>query len=124
MGTDLGESFARALAAKDAPALLELLSPEVDFRAMTPGRFWEASTAAEVVNDVLLGHWFEASDRIDGIDAIETDDVGDRSRVGYRFRVTNADGAFLVEQQAYFDVEHDRIGWLRVMCSGHRPVPG
>jgi hypothetical protein len=124
MGTDLGESFARAIAAKDAPALLELLSPEVDFRAMTPGRFWEASSAAEVVNDVILGHWFEASDRIDGIDAIESDDVVDRHRVGYRFRVTNADGTFVVEQQAYFGVEHDRIDWLRVMCSGYQPVPG
>jgi hypothetical protein len=122
METDLGESFAHAIAAKDAPALLRLLSPEVDFRAMTPSRFWEASSAAEVVNEVIFGRWFEGTDRIDAVDAIECDVVGDRRRVGYRFRVTNSDGTFLVEQQAYFSVAHDRIDWLRVMCSGYRRV--
>ena len=119
---DLGESFARAIAAKNATALLGLLSPEVDFRAMTPGRFWEASSAEEVVNDVIFGKWFEDTDRIDAVDAIECDTVAGRRRVGYRFRVTNADGAFLVEQQAYFDAERDHIDWLRIMCSGYLPV--
>jgi hypothetical protein len=124
MDTDLGESFARAIAAKDATALLGLLSPEIDFRAMTTGRFWEAGSATEVVNDVIFGHWFEDSDRIDEVDAIECDVVADRRRVGYRFRVTNGAGTFLVEQQAYFDVARDRIEWLRIMCSGYRRVPG
>jgi hypothetical protein len=124
MDEDLGESFVRAIAAKDASALLGLLSPEIDFRAMTPGRFWEAGSATEVVNDVIFGNWFEAADRIDAVDAIECDVVADRRRVGYRFRVTNAEGTFLVEQQAYFGVERDRIDWLRIMCSGYRPVPG
>src|SRR5690348_604320 len=100
MGMPIGERFARAVAAKDAPALVELLAPEVDFRAMTPGRFWEAGSAAELVDDVILGHWFEPTDRIDGIEGIETDVVVDRERVGYRFHVSNDDGAFVVEQQA------------------------
>ena len=123
MDEDLSESFVRAIAAKDASALLGLLSPEIDFRAMTPGRFWEAGSAAEVVNDVIFGHWFEPADRIDAVDAIECDVVADRRRVGYRFRVTNGAGTFLVEQQAYFDVARDRIDWLRIMCSGYRRVP-
>ena len=33
-----GERFARALAAKDAPALRALLADPVDFQALTPGR--------------------------------------------------------------------------------------
>ena len=33
-----------------------------------------------------------------------------------------AEGTFLVEQQAYFGVERDRIDWLRIMCSGYRRV--
>jgi hypothetical protein len=41
--TTLGEQFARALAAKDFGRVAELLDPEVDFRGMTPRRFWEAS---------------------------------------------------------------------------------
>ena len=43
MATDLGERFARTLAAQDADALKELLAPDVSFRALTPGRFWEAT---------------------------------------------------------------------------------
>ena len=122
MSALIGERFARAIAEKDSSALLELLAPEIDFRAMTPGRFWEAATAVEVVDDVILGHWFEPTDHIETIEAIEQGAVVDRERVSYRFRVSNAGGAFIVEQQAYFGVEHDAITWLRVMCSGYRPV--
>ncbi len=122
MSALIGERFARAIAEKDSSALLELLAPEIDFRAMTPGRFWEADTAVEVVDDVILGQWFESTDHIETIEAIEQGAVVDRERVGYRFRVSNAAGAFIVEQQAYFGVEHDAITWLRVMCSGYRPI--
>lgn len=122
MSALIGERFARAIAEKDSSALLELLAPKIDFRAMTPGRFWEADTAVEVVDDVILGKWFEPTDHIETIEAIEQGSVVDRERVAYRFRVSNAAGAFIVEQQAYFGVEHDAITWLRVMCSGYRPV--
>ena len=122
MNMQIGERFARAVAAKDAPALLGLLAPEVDFRAMTPSRFWESNSAVEVVDDVVLGKWFEPTDLIESIEGIEHDVVMDRERVGYRFRVTNADGAFIVEQQAYLGVQDDRIAWLRIMCTGYRPV--
>jgi hypothetical protein len=122
MNMRIGERFARAVAAKDAPALLGLLAPEIDFRAMTPSRFWESNSAVEVVDDVVLGKWFEPTDLIESIEGIEQDVVIDRERVGYRFRVTNADGAFIVEQQAYLGVQDDRIAWLRIMCSGYRPV--
>ncbi len=122
MEMPLGERFARAIAAKDGPALLAALSPNVDFRALTPGRFWEADSAAEVVDEVILGHWFEPSDRIDGIEQIENDAVADTERVGYRLRVTNADGTSLVEQQAYLRAGDDGITWLRIVCSGYRPI--
>jgi hypothetical protein len=126
MQTGVGERFAQAIAARDTSALLDLLKSDVDFRALTPGRFWEADSAREVVDEVIFGHWFEPQDRIDAVEQIETGTVGDRHRVGYRFRVTNPSGEFTVEQQAYLDVENDRITWLRIMCSGFRlvgPVP-
>jgi hypothetical protein len=122
MDMPVGERFARAIAAKDESALLDLLAPQLDCRAMTPGRFWEPSSPAELVHDVILGKWFDDNDHIDGIEAIDSDTVADRQRVGYRFRVTNADGTFLVEQQAYLGVEDDRVAWLRIMCCGYRPV--
>jgi hypothetical protein len=69
----------------------ELLAPDVDFRALTPDKFWEASSASEVVDDVILGRWLEPTDRIDAL-----------------------------EQPAYFTVADGRIAWLRIMCSGFR----
>ncbi len=122
MNSGIGDRFANAVAKKDGPALLDLLDPDVDFRALTPGRFWEASSARALVEEVIFGAWFEADDHIDALEDVQIGAVADRDRVGYRLRITNADGVFLVEQQAYFDVENDRISWLRILCSGYVPI--
>ena len=118
----MGARLGKAVATKDRTGLLDVLAPELDFRAMTPNRFWEADTARAVVDDVLLGTWFAPTDRIDALDDLQTGTVADRDRVAYRLRVSNDDGTFLVEQQAYFEVTDERITWLRIMCSGYRPV--
>lgn len=118
--TSLGEDFARAVAAKDHDRVRQLLHPELDFRAMTPMRIWEADTPEDVIS--ALCFWFDDGDHIIGIDGVETDAFADRERVGYRLRVDNADGAHLVEQQAYLSTRDGQIGWLRIMCSGYRPV--
>ena len=123
MEDGLGRAFAEALGQKDGSRLKTLLQPDVNFKAMTPGRFWEADSADEVVDEVMLGAWFEPSDEIVEIVSIETDDLSSAERVGYRFRVTNPTGRFLVEQQAYLESKDGRIGWLRIMCAGFRPEP-
>jgi hypothetical protein len=122
MDQHIGERFAQALATKDAPALLGLLEPDVDFRALTPNRFWEANSASEVVDEIMLGTWFDPTDHIQSLEDMQTSSVADRDRVSYQLRVKNGDRVFLVEQQAYFAVEHDRINWLRILCSGYRPI--
>jgi hypothetical protein len=122
MHNEIGERFAHAFAKKDSPGLLEILDPEIDFRGMTPGRFWEASSAETLVDGIIFGAWFEASDHIDSLEDVQSGSVADRDRVSYRLRVTNPDGVFVVEQQAYFGVENDRINWLRIMCSGYRQI--
>ena len=118
-GTEIGADFARALAAKDSGRLLELMHPEIDFRGLTPNRSWEASGRDAVVS-MLLGEWFEDSDEIEALEGLEGDVVADRDRVGYRFSVTNPDGRFLVEQQAYLFARDGQIEWMRVLCSGFR----
>jgi hypothetical protein len=118
---NLGGEFARALAAKDRARLLELIHPEVDFRGMTPGRSWEANDADGVIA-LMLESWFEDSDEIEALVGLDGDVVADRERVGYRFVVNNPDGRFVVEQTAYLAERDGRIGWMRVVCSGFRPV--
>lgn len=121
MSQPLGESFALALAAKDDARLRDLLHPDVDFNAMTPRKVWPGSNPDDVLDALHL--WFEDSDHIEEVVSIETDAFADRERVGYRLRITNPDGEHLLEQQAYLSESDGRIGWLRIMCSGYRPMP-
>jgi hypothetical protein len=123
VSASLGDAFATALAAKDFDRILDLLHPEVDFRGLTPSRDWQAADAATVVGDVLR-QWFEDSDEIEALLHLESDSFADRERVGYRFRVRNPDGLFEVEQQVYIAERDGRIGWMRSVCSGFRPVTG
>lgn len=118
--TTLAGAFGRAVADKDHDRVRELLHPDVDFRGMTPRKVWEADGPEDVV--AVLSAWFEDSDVIEGVEVLETDAFADRERVGYRFRVRNPDGLYLVEQQAYVGEQDGRIGWLRIMCSGYRPA--
>ena len=117
----LGAEFARAFAGKDSARMRELLHPEVDFKGLTPSRSWEAS-GADAVIDMLFGSWLEDTDQVEGLEAVEDDAVADRDRVGYRCSVTNPDGRFVFEQQAYLSARDGQIDWMRVVCSGFRPV--
>ncbi len=119
--SSVGERWVSAIAGRDAAGLTGLLSEDVDFRGVTPRRAWEATNPAEVV-DIVLGTWFDDGTTIDAVEEVTTDRVVDTDRVGYRFRTTTADGPHLIEQQAYFRAEGDRIGYLRIVCSGYRPV--
>lgn len=119
----LGGAFADALAAKDFDRIRDLLHPEIEFRGLTPRRNWEASDPDTVIGAVLRT-WFEGSDEIEELEKLETDAFADRERVGYRFRVRNPEGLFRVEQQVYLSERDGRIGWMRVVCSGFRPVEG
>jgi hypothetical protein len=96
----LGECFARALAAQDGAALRALLDDQVDFQALTPRRHWQATGAAEVVDDIILGTWFGAGVRIDALESVSSGVLPDRLRISYLLRVRNGDGEHLVEQQA------------------------
>ena len=95
-----------------------LLRPDVDFRAMTPGRFWEANDTEVVVDEMMLGTWFAAGRRITSIISIESDQVESVDRIGYRLAVSRPDGDFTVEQQAYYETDGQTISWLRIMCTG------
>ena len=109
------------MAAKDAQGLADVLAPEVDFRGLTPNRAWEAS-GAEAVIEIILGGWLEPKDEVEELLDVRTDRVADRQSVVYRMRGRNPDGPFLVEQNAFLSERDGRIEWLRVLCSGFRPV--
>ena len=118
----VGRRFAEAIVSRDVEAFRATLSNAVDFKGLTPGRFWEASDPDEVV-DVVLATWFGETDRITGHEITDGDDVEDTHLVTYRFEITNDDGPHVVGQQVYYRAdERDHIEYARVVCSGYRPV--
>ena len=119
--TTLGADFARAFAAKDSGAIRDLVHPDIDFRGLTPNRAWEASDRDELIS-ILFDSWLEDTDEVEALEWDDSDSFADRERVGYRFSVNNPDGRHLVEQQAYLAERDGQIGWMRVVCSGFRPV--
>jgi len=120
MDQSLGAQFASAVAAKDHTRVREIIHPEIDFWAMTPGDIWDASGPDEIVG--VLKEWFSEEDRIEAIELLDGDAFADRERVGYRLRVTRPGGKYLIEHQAYLSERDGRIGWLRILCSGFRPA--
>jgi ketosteroid isomerase-like protein len=117
----MGAAFADAVASKDYARMAELLHPEVDFRALTPNRSWQANDPDTVIEEILKA-WIEDDEHVEELISVETDTVSDRERVGYRYRLRTPDGSFLVEQQAYLRERDGRIDWVRLVCSGSRPV--
>lgn len=119
--TSLGARLAAAVASKDEAAVRALVTDDVDFKGLTPGRSWEGGSSDDLV--AVLGQWFEPQDVVDELeDVVDGTPVVDTHRVAYRLRVITPDGPHAVEQQAYYRVDGDRIGYLRVMRSGFRPV--
>jgi hypothetical protein len=118
----VGSRFVTAIAQRDKESLRALLAHNVDFKGLTPKKFWEGSNPDEVL-ETVFDNWFEEQDHIDEVvQSDQGEDVGDVKRIGYRFRITTPDGPHLVEQQAYYYEYDDQILYLRVVCSGYRPT--
>jgi hypothetical protein len=116
----LGRRFVEALTTRDPEAIRALLHPEIDFRALTPNRFWEAHDQ-DAVLDIVLGAWFPPHDELDELVLLDTDAFSDREQVRFRFSGRNRDGPMIVEQQAYLTERDGLIDWMRIVCSGQRP---
>lgn len=119
--TPLGEQLVRALVASDLTAVRPLFAPEIDFGALMPKRLFEATGDDAVV--AIFEEWYPNPVVIEAIEALESAAIADRRRVGFRIRWSDpTEGTFVNEQQAYHDVTDGKISWLRLVCSGDRPI--
>ncbi len=116
----LGLAFAQALASGELTAVSALLAHEIDFCAVTPRRTWKASSDKEVLK--VFGRWFPKTTIVERLVAVETDEIVDRRRLRYRLRGHDQEGRFEIEQQAYLGARDGRIDWMRLLCSGFRPL--
>ncbi len=117
----LGARLAAAIEVRDRTALRNLFATPVQFRAVTPSRFWDAETPSDVA-DIVLGTWFDEGKQITEVSLVEDDTVGDISKISYRMSVATESGPTVIEQVAYYAVQDDRITHLRLVCSGFRSV--
>jgi ketosteroid isomerase-like protein len=121
--TSVTADLLEAIVARDFSRAQTLMHPEVEFRAMTPKRTWEADDP-EAVEKVLRA-WFEHPEReVERVEPTEPGAVEDTERVGWRVYGCDASGGFVFEQQAFLRENGGRVVWMRVMCSGPRPVAG
>ena len=118
----LGRRFVEALASEDAEAVRAVLHPEIDFRALTPDRFWRPTTATRCSRSCSVCGSRPTTNSRNSFSAY-ADVFADREQIRLRFRGRNRDGAMLVEQQAYLAQRDSLIGWTRIVCSGERPCP-
>jgi hypothetical protein len=120
--TSVTTELVDAILARDFPRARGLLHPDIDFRAMTPSRVWEADGPAGV--EEVLRTWLDDPDEeIASVEPTGSTAVEDTVRVGWLVHGSDANGPFTFEQQAYVREHDGQVGWLRVMCSGARP-PG
>ena len=116
-------AFVDAIVARDFATARGLLHPEIDFRAMTPRKIWEGADPGQV--EEVLRTWLADPDEdIEAVEAVDGATIADTERAGWRVRGTGPDGAFTFEQQAFLREQDGQVGWLRIMCSGKRPVGG
>ena len=113
----IGRAFAYAIARRDFAELGDLLHPDVELRALTPGRTWEPADHDAALD--VLRTWF-GDCQVDEVDHVDATTVGDRSHIAYRFAGQRPDGPFVIEQQAYYTEYEGQIDWIRILCSGFR----
>jgi hypothetical protein len=117
VGSGVAGALVDAIVERDFARAVALLHPEIDFRAMTPNRVWEADGPAGV--EAVLREWLDDPDEdVEGIEATEPISIEGTVRVGWLVRISDVDGPHIFEQQAYIRERDAQIDWMRVMCSG------
>jgi hypothetical protein len=114
----LGRRLVEAIAAQDMAAIATCFATDAHFRALTPRGLRERTGALETAS--LIASWFADSTKLDLVDS-ETNEVGDRIHVAYRFEGIEEGQPYVVEQHLYGTVSDGKIERTDLLCSGFRP---
>lgn len=143
-GHVLGRAFVESLVERDLTRTASLFHPDLSFRGLTPGRFWQAEPPIiESAISILEKWFFEDDDGLSDIlrfhvERVGPDRLGDRFKLSYSFEAKSPvmseyfgrwdlerpppDADWVVEQEAYYDVKDDKIVWMIVLCGGYHPL--
>lgn len=113
----IGEALVDRLMAGDASGAAALLSPDVQFRAVTPKKFFELAGRDDVM--AAFDRWFRAGWR-EALESFAADAVGPRQHMTYRVRWSDEYcRRFVFEQHVYYEADGSGITWVELLCSGH-----
>ena len=121
----VGNAFLAALRERSFDRLGEILGPTMRMRALLPTGHYDFAGSAEAT--AAFAEWFGTASELE-VQESRAEEVADRLRLSYRFRVRRPQEDFtIIEQQAYCKVVDGRIVTLDLLCSGFRqpaPPPG
>jgi ketosteroid isomerase-like protein len=114
----VGTRLVEAIAAQDVAAIASCFAADVQFRALVPPGLRERTGAPETAS--LIAGWFADSTELELVDS-ETQAVGDRLHVAYRFVGVEEGKPFIVDQHLNGTVRDGKITHADLLCSGFRP---
>ena len=118
MASPIGTRYAEAVATQDASAIAACFTPEVEFRALVPPGLRERTGAPEAA--AMVAGWFADSTELQLV-ASETEELGDRIHIAYRFEGIENGEPYVVEQHLYCTLVDGLIARGDLLCSGFRP---
>jgi hypothetical protein len=113
------DAFLSALSSRDFGRLAQCLSPSAQARLLLPPGP-EVRSGREAIARRIEGWFANASD----FEVLETrrEQIGPRSRLNWRFRLSRDGRAReVIEQVAFIDVGPDGISEIDLICSGFLP---
>ena len=113
----LAERLVGAIETQDEAAIEACFKADSTFRALIPSGLWERSGSVEAAE--LIAAWFEDSTELELLDQ-QSDEVGDRLHISYRFTGIEDGERYVVEQQVFCTVGDDMIERADLLCSGFR----
>src|SRR5947209_6390301 len=94
----IGTRFVDAIAAQDVSAIAACFADSVEFRALIPPGLRERTGAGDAA--ALVAGWFADSTELHVVDS-RTEEVGDRTHIGYRIEGVEEDEPYVVEQHVF-----------------------
>lgn len=119
---NIAEAFGAALGARSYADAEGLLTPDVELRAILPGRDLRVRGRAEVTGQ--FAHWLDWATSVE-LDALEATQVSDRTTMTWRVLLRTdrpSIGDRVMEQHLVLDVSDQGIESIGLVCTGMRPV--
>jgi hypothetical protein len=118
VGDSISERLVAGIAGQDEAAIAACFAEDAQFRALIPPGLRERSGATQAA--ALIAAWFGDSTELELLEA-QAAEVGDKVRISYRFAGVEEGEPYIVEQQLYCTVRHEKIERADLLCSGFRP---